>query len=48
VVTANFREWRHIFKLRTAPAAHWEMKEVMSGLLEEVKKKVPVVFDDLS
>ena len=47
VVTANFREWRHIFKMRTAPDAHWEIREVIKGLLEDVKKRVPVVFDDL-
>jgi thymidylate synthase (FAD) len=46
VCTANFREWRHIFKLRTSPAAHWEIKEVMIKLLKEVQKKVPVIFDD--
>jgi len=47
VATANFRQWRHIFKLRTAPDAHWEIRYVMRKLLEDVKKKVPVVFDDL-
>ncbi|MCD6429236.1 FAD-dependent thymidylate synthase [bacterium] len=47
VVTANFREWRHIFKLRTAPNAHWEIRQVMKNLLEDVKGKVPIIFDDL-
>jgi len=47
VVTANFREWRHIFKLRTVPNAHWEIREVMGNLLKEVKEKVPVIFDDI-
>lgn len=47
VVTANFREWRHIFKLRTKPDAHWEIRQVMKNLLEDVKKKVPIIFDDL-
>lgn len=47
VITANFREWRHIFKLRTAPAAHWEIRRVMTNLLKDVKGKVPVIFDDL-
>ena len=46
VITANFREWRHIFKLRCAPAAHWEIRRVMVNLLEDVQKKIPVVFDD--
>jgi len=47
VVTCNFREWRHIFKLRTAKDAHWEIRQVMINLLEEVKKQIPIIFDDL-
>jgi len=47
VITANFREWRHIFKLRTAPNAHWEIRQVMTNLLADVKKLVPIIFDDL-
>lgn len=47
VVTTNFREWRHIFKLRCSPAAHPQMREVMIPLLEEVKLYIPVIFDDL-
>ncbi len=46
VVSANFREWRHIFTLRTDKAAHWEIRQVMGNLLEEVQRIVPVVFDD--
>lgn len=47
VMTANLREWRHFFKLRTAPAAHPQMREVAVPLLELFKERVPVVFDDL-
>lgn len=47
VMTANFREWRHVFRVRTAADAHWEIRQVMKNLLEEVKKKVPIIFDDL-
>jgi len=47
VVTANLREWRHIFKLRTDPAAHWEIRTVMKKLLQDVKQRVPVLFEDL-
>ncbi len=46
VMTANLREWRHVFKLRCDKAAHWEIRTVMTNLLKEVKKKVPVIFDD--
>ena len=47
VVTANFREWRHIFKLRTSKAAHPQMKEIMLPLLKEVKRRIPVIFDNI-
>jgi len=46
VVTANLREWRHIFKMRCAIDAHWEIRQVMVKLLKEVQKRVPVLFDD--
>lgn len=47
VVTANYREWRNIFKLRTPVAAHPQMRELMCPLLLEIQKKIPVVFDDI-
>ncbi|MBR1728201.1 MAG: FAD-dependent thymidylate synthase [Selenomonadaceae bacterium] len=47
VMTANLREWRHFFKLRCAPAAHPQMREVAMMLLEKMKAAIPVVFDDL-
>lgn len=46
VVTANLREWRHIFKMRCAVDAHWEIRKVMVDLLKEVQQKVPIIFDD--
>lgn len=46
VMTANLREWRHFFKLRTAPAAHPQMREVACMALEELRSMIPVVFDD--
>lgn len=47
VVTANYREWRHIFTLRCSPAAHPQMREVMLPLLKEFHEKLPVLFDDI-
>ena len=47
VCTTNFREWRHIFKLRTSKAAHPQMREIMIPLLAEFKERVPVIFDDI-
>lgn len=46
VMTANLREWRHVFKLRCDKAAHWEIRSVMIQLLKYVKIKIPVIFDD--
>ena len=46
-VTANLREWRHIFALRCDKAAHPQMREIMLLLLEDFTERVPVVFDDL-
>jgi len=47
-VSANIREWRHIFKLRTAKAAHPQMREVMQPLLDEFKVLIPLLFDDIN
>ena len=47
VVTMNMREWRHYFKLRTAPAAHPQIREVSIALLKEFKEKLPVLFADI-
>lgn len=48
VVTANIREWRHLLQLRTAKDAHPEMQRVMRPLLEELKEKLPVFFEDIT
>ena len=47
-VSANIREWRHIFSQRTAKAAHPQMRELMCPLLDEFKRKIPVLFDDIN
>ena len=47
VVTANLREWRHIFRLRTSDKAHPQMREVMRPLLVECRRRIPVLFDDV-
>lgn len=48
VVTANLREWREIFRQRTSKYAHPQMREVMIPLLNDLKSKIPVAFDDIS
>ena len=44
IVTANLREWRHIQRLRTAEAAHPQMREVMQPLFAELHAKLPAIF----
>lgn len=46
VISANFREWRHIFYLRTAKDAHWEIRSAMCKLLDELQGMIPAIFDD--
>lgn len=47
VMTANIREWRHFFKLRTSLAAHPQIREVAIPLLKELQEKIPILFDDI-
>lgn len=47
VVTMNLREWRHFFKLRTAQAAHPQMREVAIPLFKELQSMLPEVFCDI-
>lgn len=50
VVTTNYREWRHIFKLRaigTTGKPHPQMQALMLPVLEEFKYRFPALFGDL-
>ncbi len=47
IITYNLREWRHFFRLRCSKKAHPQMREIALPLLEEFKKKVPIIFDDI-
>lgn len=47
VVTANMREWRHIFSLRCDTAAHPQMRQVMIPIMQEFHKRCPAMFDDM-
>lgn len=46
-MTANLREWRHFFKMRTSKPAHPKMKELTIPLLFAVRTLIPIVFDDI-
>ena len=48
VCTMNLREWRHFFRLRTAERAHPQIREISAALLDELKKHIPVIFDDIN
>lgn len=47
VMTANPREWRHVFTMRTSNAAHPQIRQVMCPLLAEFKKQWNVLFNDV-
>ena len=50
VMTSNIREWRHFLKLRAAGITgkpHPQMLEVAVPLLNELKLKLPVLFEDI-
>lgn len=47
VVTGNYREWRHFLRLRTEKAAHPQMREITIPLLNELKERIPIIFDDI-
>ena len=47
VVSANMREWRHIFKLRTSKAAHPQIRELMKSCLKGFQAVIPILFDDI-
>lgn len=47
ICTWNFRELRHIIKLRTSPRALPEIREVAGRVRDIVKERAPQVFADL-
>ncbi len=46
VISANLREYRHIFTVRCHPRAHWEIRDICLQMLRILKREVPVVFWD--
>lgn len=47
VMTANAREWRHVFTLRCSAKAHPQIRQLMLDMLKGFKEYVPVLFDDI-
>jgi len=46
VMTANFREWRHILALRGHPSAQWEFRQLAVAVLKILRQHAPATFDD--
>lgn len=47
VMSANYREWRHVLKERTSERADPNMRSLMSSLLRELQERIPVIFEDV-
>jgi len=47
VVSANFREWRHVFQVRCHRRAQWEIRDVCLIMLKELRGHAPHVFADM-
>ena len=48
VVSADFREWRHIFKLRTSAKAQWEIRQACLAMLGILLEHARPCFDDIA
>jgi len=44
IMTANFREWLHVIKMRTAENAHPQIREVIGKVQEILAGECPVLF----
>lgn len=48
VMTANLREWRHVFRLRASSKAHPQMQQIMRPLLAKFQAVMPELFSDVT
>lgn len=48
VITANFREWRHILELRGSIHAQWEIRNLAIKIYEILREETPSIFYDFS
>lgn len=46
-MTANIREWKHIFELRCSNRAHPSVQQIMIPLLLHFKEQMPEIFGDI-
>jgi thymidylate synthase (FAD) len=47
IVSMNFRELRHLFRIRISRGAQWEIRQLGIAMLEAVYPHAPAVFGDL-
>lgn len=47
VMTGNLQAWRYVLRMRTGPRAHPRLRSLMLRLLEDLRGRVPVVFESL-
>ena len=45
---ANFREWRHLIRIRGTKAAHPQIRPIAFMIWENLMKHAPSVFEDLT
>lgn len=48
VMTANLREWRHVFNVRCGQAAHPQIRILMRDCLNGFASEFPAIFTDLN
>jgi len=46
-MTGNLRSWRWLLLARTTRESHPDMRRILNPLLEDLKDKVPLVYDDI-
>jgi len=46
VISANFRQLRHMFCVRCGRHAQWEIRDIALQMLRIMKKEAPSVFGD--
>ncbi len=46
IVTMNARELWHFFSLRCCKRAQWEIRDMANRMLELVKEKAPIIFEE--
>jgi thymidylate synthase (FAD) len=46
-LTANFNSLRNFFRKRCSPRAHPDMRTLMTAFRDDMRKRIPIVFDEL-